>query len=122
MEIVFAPAISTPDHIVLAEELGYERAWVYDVPTSYAHTGITVAAAAARTSTIRLGVAVFTPHLRHLTTNAAPDRAPGHDRVGALLRGVGAGFTSSTYLNRKPSKWATVEAYIVALRELLAGN
>lgn len=124
MEInaVFAPAISTPDHLVVAEELGYERGWVYDVPTSYADTGITVAAAAARTSTIRLGVAVFTPHLRHLTTNAALIAHLATVAPGRFDAGVGAGFTSSTYLNRKPSKWATVEAYIVALKELLAGN
>ena len=124
MEIncVFAPAISTPEHIVLAEELGYARAWVYDVPVSYADTGITLGAAAARTSTIRLGVAVFTPHLRHLTMNAALIAHLATVAPGRFDAGVGAGFTSSTYLNRKPSRWADVEAYIVALRELLAGR
>jgi 5,10-methylenetetrahydromethanopterin reductase len=119
---VFAPAINTAEHIVLAEELGYERAWVYDVPVSYADTGITLGIAASRTSRIRLGVSVFTPHLRHLTVNAALIAHLATVAPGRFDAGVGAGFTSSTYLNRKPSKWADVEAYILALRELLAGR
>lgn len=124
MEIncVFAPAIATPDHIVLAEELGYERAWVYNVPVSYADTGITLALAAAHTTRIRLGIAVFTPHLRHLTMNAALIAHLATVALGRFDAGAGAGFTSSTYLNRKPSRWVDVEAYIVALRELLAGR
>jgi 5,10-methylenetetrahydromethanopterin reductase len=124
MEIncVFAPAIGTPDQIVLAEELGYERAWVYDVPVSYADAGITLGMAAARTSTIPLGISVITPHLRHLTMNAALIAHLATVAPGRFDAGVGAGFTSSTYLNRKPSRWADVEAYILALKELLAGG
>src|SRR6202165_3261784 len=124
MEIncVFAPASDTPDHIVLAEELGYTRAWVYDVPVSYADTGITVGMAAARTSTIRLGISVITPHLRHLTMNAALIAHLATVAPGRFDAGVGAGFTSSTYLHRKTSRWADVEAYILALKELLAGG
>ena len=34
MEIscAFPTALDSPDHVVLAEELGYERAWLYDTP------------------------------------------------------------------------------------------
>ncbi|MEU7813092.1 LLM class flavin-dependent oxidoreductase [Pseudonocardia sp. NPDC049154] len=124
MEIncVFAPALDTPDHIVLAEELGYRRAWVYDVPVSYADTGITLGLAAARTTAIRLGVSVFTPHLRHLTMNAALIAHLATVAPGRFDAGVGAGFTSSTYLGRKPARWADLERYVQALRALLAGE
>jgi 5,10-methylenetetrahydromethanopterin reductase len=124
MEInaVFAPAMDTPDHIVRAEEIGYERAWVYDVPVSYADTAATLGIAAGRTSTIRLGISVITPHLRHITTNAAMIAYLATAAPGRFEAGVGAGFTSSTYLARKPSKWADVERYVIALRELLKGN
>jgi 5,10-methylenetetrahydromethanopterin reductase len=124
MEIsaIFAPSLDTPDHIALAEELGYERAYVYDVPVIYADTGITLALAAARTSRIRLGIAVLTPHLRHLVVNAAlvahlATMAPGRFDVG-----VGAGFTSAAFTGRKPTKWADVEQYTRDLRTLLAGG
>lgn len=124
MEIncVFAPAMDTPDHIVRAEEIGYTRAWVYDVPVSYADTAATLGIAASRTSTIRLGVSVITPHLRHLTANAAMFAYLATAAPGRFDGGVGAGFTSSTYLARKPSKWADVERYVIAMRELLAGG
>jgi 5,10-methylenetetrahydromethanopterin reductase len=124
MEInsLFPPSLATPDHIVLAEELGYQRAWVYDVPVSFADTGITLGIAAARTTHIRLGVAVFTPHLRHLTMNAALIAHLATVAPGRFDAAVGAGFTSAAYLARKPSKWADVENYVKALRTLLRGG
>jgi len=124
MEIncVFAPALDTPDHIVLAEQLGYQRAWVYDVPVSYADTGVTLGLAATRTSTIRLGVSVFTEHLRHITANAGLIAHLATLAPGRFDAGVGAGFTSSTYLGRRGSKWADVETYVEDLRTLLAGG
>lgn len=124
MEIncLFPPSLSTPDHIALAETLGYQRAWVYDVPVSFADTGATLALAAARTAQIGLGVSVFTPHLRHLTVNAGliaylASIAPGRFDVG-----IGSGFTSAALLAKRPSKWADVEHYVTALRVLLAGG
>ena len=34
MSAAFPPGLDTPDHVALAEELGYERAWLYDSPPS----------------------------------------------------------------------------------------
>ena len=31
----FATSMATPDHVVIAESLGYERAWLYDSPALY---------------------------------------------------------------------------------------
>lgn len=121
MEIncVFAPTMSTPDHIALAEKIGYERAWVYDSPTIYADSAMTLGFAAAKTSTIRLGISVITEHLRHLATNAA---LVAYLSTLAPDLGVGSGFTSAALLGKKPSKWADVERYIRALRGLLRGE
>jgi 5,10-methylenetetrahydromethanopterin reductase len=41
---------------------------------------------------------------------------------GRFDAGVGAGFTSSTYLGRKPSRWADIEVYVENLRTLLTGG
>ncbi|QKZ17318.1 LLM class flavin-dependent oxidoreductase [Streptomyces chartreusis] len=124
MEInsLFPPSLATPDHIVLAEELGFKSAWIYDVPVSFADTGITLAAAAARTKSIRLGVSVFTPHLRHLTMNAALIAHLATIAPGRFDAAIGAGFSSAAYLARKPAKWAEIEEYVTALRTLLAGG
>jgi len=89
MEIncLFPPSLSTPDHVVLAETLAYLKAWVYDVPVSFADTGGTLGLAATRTSGLALGVSVFAPYLRHSTVNAGliaylATIAPGRFDVG----------------------------------------
>ncbi|WP_162137501.1 MULTISPECIES: LLM class flavin-dependent oxidoreductase [Frankia] len=48
----FGPAEQTPDDIVAAESLGYDRAWVYDSPAVYLDPWATLAVAATRTSRI----------------------------------------------------------------------
>ncbi|WP_280421833.1 LLM class flavin-dependent oxidoreductase [Nocardia carnea] len=118
----FPPTVSTPDHIALAEELGYSRAFVFDSPALCADAPSTVALAAARTSRIKLGIAVITPHVRHLIANASviahlATLAPGRVEIG-----IGTGFTSAALLGRKPARWSEIERYVIALRELLAGR
>ena len=44
--------MSSPEDIVLAEEIGYERAWLYDTPQQSPDVWITLALAAGRTSRI----------------------------------------------------------------------
>jgi len=118
----FPPSISTPDHIALAESLGYARAWCYDSPALYPDVWMVLALAAARTSRIGLGPAVLIPSLRHPMVNAAAiaglaDLAPG--RVAAA---VGAGFTGRYTLGQPPMRWADVAEYVKTLRQLLRGE
>lgn len=122
LNCVFAPTLETPDHIALAEQLGYTRAWVYDVPVAWADTGITVARAAEQTSTIRLGVSVFTPHLRHLAMNAGLIAHLATVASGRFDAGVGVGFTSAAFIGRGPSRWADLERYVAAMQALLRGD
>lgn len=124
MEIncAFAPTLATPDHIALAEEIGFDRAWVYDVPLAFADSGIALAAAAERTTKIRLGVSVFTPHLRHIATNAGLIAHLATIAPGRFDAGFGVGFTSAAFLGRKPVKWNDLEKYVAALRTLLEGK
>ena len=118
----FAPSRFTPDHIAVAEQLGYSRAWCYDSPALYPDVWMTLAAAAQRTSRIGLGPAVLIPSLRHPMVNAAAiaglaDLAPG--RVAAA---VGAGFTGRYTMGQAPMRWADVAEYVRALRALLNGK
>ena len=65
------PALpQTPDHIALAEQLGYRRAWVYDTPVLELDVWMTLARAAERTKRIELGPGVLIPSLRHVVTTA----------------------------------------------------
>jgi 5,10-methylenetetrahydromethanopterin reductase len=122
LSCAFAPSPRTPDHIALAEELGYHRAGCYDSPALYADVWVTLALAAARTSSIGLGPGVLVSNLRHVMTNAAAvatlvDLAPGRVAIA-----VGSGFTGARCLGQKPQRWADVTTYIETLRALLRGE
>lgn len=114
--------MSTPDDIQVAEELGYEYAFVYDSPTFLADAWMTLARAAERTSRIKIGPSVITPELRHLVANASAIATLctlARDRVEVV---VGSGFTSQLMLGRGPVSWKKVESYVNGLRAILGGE
>lgn len=118
----FAPVPETPQHIALAERLGYRRAWVFDTPALQLDVWMTLARAAERTSRIGLGPGVLIPSLRHVVVTAAAiatlvDCAP--DRVNV---GIGSGFTGRLAMGQRPNPWVVVAQYARQLRALLAGE
>lgn len=118
----FPPVPDTPDHIALAEKLGYTNAWCYDTPALQVDVWMTLARAADRTSRIGLGPAVIIPSLRHVVTTAAAiatlvDLAPGRTHVG-----IGTGFTGRLALGQRPLPLAAVRDYVAKLRALLRGE
>ena len=122
LSAAFPPGKDTPDHVSLAEELGYERAWLYDSPALYHDVWMTLALCAERTDRIGIGPAVVVPSLRHPMVTAAAiatlaDLAPGRVAVA-----VGAGFTGRHVLGHRAMRWDDVRAYLVALRALLHGD
>ena len=117
----FAPSFSTPDHIALAEDLGYDRAWCYDSPALYGDTWMTLAMAAARTSRIGLGPAVLIPSLRHPMVNAAAIVSLAELAPGRVAAAFGAGFSGRYTLGEPPMRWADVGDYVRTVRSLLQG-
>jgi 5,10-methylenetetrahydromethanopterin reductase len=118
----FPPVPETPDHIALAERLGYVNAWCYDTPALQVDVWMTLARAADRTSRIGLGPAVIIPSLRHVMANAAAiatlvELAPGRVHVG-----IGTGFTGRLALGQRPLPLAAVRDYVTKLRGLLRGE
>ena len=118
----FAPTLSTPDHIVLAESLGYERAWCYDSPSLYADVWMVLALAAERTSSIGLGPAVLVPALRHPMVNASAIATLAELAPGRVAAAIGAGFTGRYTLGQRPMRWSDVAEYVEVLRGLLRGE
>jgi 5,10-methylenetetrahydromethanopterin reductase len=119
----FATQMATPDHVVLAEELGFRRAWLYDSPALYPDVWVQLCRSAERTSRIGLGPGVLIPSLRHPMTTAAAVATlvalAGEDRINV---GVGTGFTGRFTLGQKPLKWAYVAEWVRAVRGLLRGE
>jgi 5,10-methylenetetrahydromethanopterin reductase len=118
----FPPGPATPDHIALAEELGFRRAWVYDSPALYSDVWVTLGRAADRTSRIGLGPGVLVPSLRHVMTTAAAIAGLEAIAPGRTVVGIGSGFTGRMTLGKRPNRWADVAAYVSALRSLLRGE
>lgn len=114
--------MDTPDHIELAEQLGYRRAWCYDSPALLPDVWMTLALAARRTSRIGLGPGVLVPSLRHPMTNAAAIATLAALAPGRVTAAVGAGFTARMTLGQRPLRWAHVEHYVEVLRALLRGE
>lgn len=124
MEIscAFGPSLATAEYIVLAEELGYSRAWLYDSPAVYLDPWAILAVAATRTEHIGLAVGMLTPALRHPLVTASAIATSEALAPGRIATGIGAGASSRWLLDEKPMKWADVEDYIIALKSLLAGG
>lgn len=122
LSCAFAPGPATPQHIALAEELGYSRAWCYDSPAFYSDVWVTLALAAERTGSIGLGPAVAVPSLRHPAVTAAALHGLSVQAPGRVAATFGTGFTGRRALGQGRLGWAQVAAYVRCVRGLLAGE
>jgi 5,10-methylenetetrahydromethanopterin reductase len=118
----FATSMQTPDHVVVAEALGYRRAWCYDSPAVLADVWMMLALAAQRTTRIGLGPGVIVPSLRHPMVTAAALATLEALAPGRVVAAVGSGFTGRVSLGERPLRWNHVEAYLLAVRGLLRGD
>lgn len=118
----FATSLSTPDHVAVAEDLGYHRAWLYDSPALYPDVWASLALAAVRTSSIGLGPGVLIPSLRHPMANAAAIAHLAHLAPGRLAVAIGSGFTGRMTLGQKPLSWKFVRHYVETVQALLRGE
>jgi len=122
LSCAFATSLSTPEHVVIAERLGYVRAWCYDSPALYPDVWMALALAAERTEAIGLGPAVLVPSLRHPMVNAAAIATLAAQAPGRVVVAIGSGFTGRMVLGQRPMAWAAVSTYVRTLRALLRGE
>jgi len=118
----FATGPDTPEHIRIAEVLGYRRAWAYDSPAICTDVWMALALAAERTSEIGLGPAVLVPSLRHPMTNATAIATLCGLAPGRVAVAIGSGFTGRYTLGQRPLRWADVETYVRVVQGLLRGE
>ncbi len=124
MEIscAFPTTLDSAEHIALAEELGYERAWLYDTPQQSPDVWMILALAAERTARIGLGPGVLVPTLRHPMVNAAATAALAELAPDRVAVAFGTGFTGRRAMGYGAVRWAYMERYIRAYRGLLRGE
>jgi 5,10-methylenetetrahydromethanopterin reductase len=108
--------LDSPEHVALAEDLGYERAWLYDTPQQSPDVWMMLALAAQRTERIGLGPGVLVPSLRHPMVNASATAALvalAPDRVAVAF---GTGFSGRRAMGYRAIPYAYIRAYRGLLR------
>ncbi len=107
---------------LLAEELGYDRVWLYDSAALYEDIWVHLALIADSTERIGLGTAVLVPNLRHVMTTASAIATIDRLAPGRLACAIGTGFTARLVLDQKALHWKDVRLYVEQLRGLLRGE
>lgn len=118
----FTTSLDSPEHVAIAEKLGYHRAWLYDTPQQSTDVWMTLALAAERTDRIGLGPGVLVPSLRHPMVTAAATANLEALAPGRVAVAFGTGFSGRRAMGYRALPWAFVEAYVAAYRALLRGE
>jgi 5,10-methylenetetrahydromethanopterin reductase len=122
ISVAFPTALDSHENIALAEELGYERAWLYDTPQNSPDVWMALALAAERTTRIGIGPGVLVPALRHPMVNAAATAALVALAPGRVQVAFGTGFSGRRAMGYRGIKWSFMSEYIRAYRGLLRGE
>ena len=117
-----APSLDTVEHAKLAEELGYDRVWLYDSPAIYLDIWASLALVASATERIGLGTAVLVPGLRNVVAEAAAIATIEAVAPGRLALGYGTGATARWTFGKRPLSLASVGEHVRKLRALLRGE
>jgi probable F420-dependent oxidoreductase len=106
----------------LAEGHGFEYAWTYDSHVLWQESMPTLALAADRTSTIKLGHMVTNPGTREPTVLASA-YATLHDiSNGRMVMGIGRGDSARRYIGQQPVKVADFEAAVSMIKPFMNGD
>src|SRR5206468_993006 len=102
-----------------AEELGFARAWFYDTQMLSADPFVAMAAAAMKTTRIRLGTGVLIPSNRIAPVAANAFASLNKLAPGRIDFGIGTGFTGRRAMGLGAVKLADMENYIRSVTALL---
>jgi 5,10-methylenetetrahydromethanopterin reductase len=105
-----------------AEELGFSRAWFYDTQMLSADPFVAMAAAALKTTRIRLGTGVLIPSNRIAAVAANAFASLNKLAPGRIDFGVGTGFTGRRAMGLGAVRLADMEEYIRVVIALLQGE
>ena len=105
-----------------AEELGFARAWFYDTQTLSADPFVAMAAAAMKTTKIRLGTGVLIPSNRLASVTANAFASLNKLAPGRIDFGVRTGFTGRRAMGLGAVKLADMEEYVRVVMALLRGD
>jgi 5,10-methylenetetrahydromethanopterin reductase len=105
-----------------AEELGFTHAWFFDTQMITGDCFVAMAAAALKTSRIRLGTGVLVPSNRIAAVTANALATLNGMAAGRIDFGIGTGFSARRAMGLGAVKLAEMEEYIRVVYALLRGE
>ena len=117
LSVGMPPGPDALEYARLADELGYERIWLYDSAALYEDIWIWLARIVEHTP-MKVGTAVLVPNLRHPMTTASAIATIEGMAPGRLAVGFGTGATARWVLNKKALSWATTRRYMEQVKGL----
>ena len=120
--VTFPSRVGDFELIELAERLGYRQAWFYDSQMIYSDVYATMALAAHKTSTIRLGTGVAVPTTRLAPTIAHSIATINQLAPGRVELGVGTGNTARLTMGLRPISLTRMKKEVRLIQTLLTGE
>lgn len=105
-----------------AEELGFSHAWFFDTQMLSADPFVAMAAAAMKTTRIRLGTGVLIPSNRIAPVAATAFASLNTLAPGRIVFGISTGFTGRRTMGLGAVKLSDMEEYIRIVRALWRGE
>ncbi|WP_316574304.1 LLM class flavin-dependent oxidoreductase [Nocardia canadensis] len=116
------PGPDFADLTVLAEELGYDRVWIFDSAPLWEDPFVHLALAAQRTTRIGLSTAVLVPEQRSVMAMATAIATIARLAPGRFRACFGTGFTARVSVGQRPLTLRALGDQVRAVRALLAGE
>lgn len=113
------PVSEVVETVRLAEDLGYETAWIGDSQTIWRESNVSMTAAALATSKIIIGSGVTNTVTRHISVTAAAFATLAELSGGRTAVGIGPGDSSVRTMGLSPSRLVDFEQDVLRLQSLL---
>jgi 5,10-methylenetetrahydromethanopterin reductase len=110
------------DCVQLAEQSGYDRAWIVDSQMLWEDVWVYLTRALAATERIQLGVAVANPLTRHYTVSASAAATLAQLHPGQVILGLGRGDSAVRTLGLKQVATRRFAEVVPRIRALVAGE
>jgi Luciferase-like monooxygenase len=107
---------------VIAEDLGFTRAWFYDSQMLYSDVYATLALAAEHTRKILIGTGIAVPSNRIAPVTAHSIATINQLAPGRAMLGIGTGFTGRNMMGLPPVTLGALRDHINICRALLNGE
>lgn len=116
------PVTTLAANAALAEQVGFESAWIIDSQLLCREVYASLAACLLRTSRLRLATGVTQPVTRHLSVVASAAATLHEMAPNRVMLGFGTGFSSLRTIGRPAARIDELEHFTAELRTLLDGK